>query len=440
MHTQALYLRAVICSTLVASTLLAACTSEQGNGVGNSPQPNIRALYQAAPGDVHSRWASAENPYAEKGQGGLTNQGAKGDAFFIVAPGERKTIFDQKGAGLITRIWLTGTFVWAPEIRRMVRIDMFWDEAKKPAVSSPLTDFFGLGLGQLKTFENEFFSQPEGKSLNCFIPMPYKSGARIEVTNESEFYMMLYYDVDFLQLASHADDALYFHTYWSRSPKTELGNDFEILPKVAGKGRFLGANIGVIGNPDYKGTWFGEGEVKIYVDGDDDLPTLVGTGTEDYIGTGWGQGEFQHRFQGSLISDRDNDLYAFYRYHVPDPVYFHDDCRVTIQQIGNSQKPKILDMLEAGAELEVVWVYKFDNLSRSTTAPESLRLLDMENAPRVEDADFPIGSTNFYRRDDVSATAYFYLDRPENSLPELPSVDLRTLDLQERVFDVLNKD
>jgi len=125
---------------------------------------------------------------------------------------------------------------------------------------------------------------------------------------------------------------------------------------------------------------------------------------------------------------------------VPDPVYFHKDCRVTIQQIGNAQKPKILEMLKNGAELEVVWVYKFDDLSRSTTAPQSMRLLDMEDAPNVEDPDFPIGSTNFYRRDDVSATAYFYLDSPESSLPELPPVDLRTLDLQERVFDVLNKD
>ena len=440
MRTRVLKLRAGICSILTLSALLTGCTSQENGDAGANRRPGIRELYQAPPQGVHSRWASAENLYAEKGQGGATNQGAKGDAFFIVAPGEKKTIFDQKGAGLITRIWLTGTFVWAPEIRRMIRIDMFWDGAKRPAVSSPLSDFFGLGLGQLKPFENELFSQPEGKSFNCYIPMPYKTAARIEITNESKFYMMLYYDVDFLQVGSHDDDMLYFHTYWSRSPKTELGKDFEILPKVAGKGRFLGTNIGVIGNSDYTGTWFGEGEVKIYVDGDRDLPTLVGTGTEDYIGTGWGQGEYQGRFQGSLISDRETDLYAFYRYHVPDPVYFHKDCRVTIQQIGNAQKPKILEMLKNGAELEVVWVYKFDDLSRSTTAPQSMRLLDMEDAPNVEDPDFPIGSTNFYRRDDVSATAYFYLDSPESSLPELPPVDLRTLDLQERVFDVLNKD
>jgi len=109
MCTQGLQLRAVICSILMVSALVTGCTSQDSDGAGTSTQPGIRELYQAPPQGVHSRWASAENLYAEKGQGGATNQGAKGDAFFIVAPGEKKTIFDQKGAGLITRIWLTGT-------------------------------------------------------------------------------------------------------------------------------------------------------------------------------------------------------------------------------------------------------------------------------------------------------------------------------------------
>jgi len=425
---------------IVISTLILGGCTEGDQEVVSRTKITANDLFRAAPEDVQSRWSSAENLYAEKGKGGTSNRGAKGDAFFIVAPGEERIILDEQGAGLITRIWLTGTLVWAPEIRRLIRIDMYWDGAKKPAVSAPISDFFGLGLGQMKAFENALFSQPEGKSFNCFIPMPYRDGARIVVTNESEYYMMLYYDVDFLRVPTHDEDVLYFHTYWSRTPKTKLGEDFELLPKVTGKGRYLGTNVGVIGNPDYQGTWFGEGEVKIFLDGDTELPTLVGTGTEDYIGTGWGQGEYSHQFQGSLISNKDSDLYAFYRYHIPDPVYFHQDCRVTIQQIGNSQKPKILEMLEKGTELELVWVYKFEDLARSKTAPVSMRLLDMENPPKLEDPDFPIGSTNFYRRDDVSATTYFYLDKPESELPELPPVELRSQDLVERVFTVLNRD
>ena len=228
-----------------------------------------------------------------------------------------------------------------------------------------------------------------------------------------------------------SDDAVYFHAYWHRDLKTKLGEDFEILPRVEGNGRYLGTNIGVIGNKKYNGTWFGEGAVKIYLDGDSKHPTLVGTGTEDYIGSGWGQGVYANRFQGSLISDKKHDLYAFYRYHTIDPVYFNKDCRVTIQQMGNSKKAHILKMKENGAELKVVWSHVYDDKMKA-----SKRWLDRSNAPNVEDDDFPDKvSTNFYRRDDVSATAYFYLDSPVSNLPPIQSVDIRVKHMKERVSD-----
>ncbi len=420
--------------TLACSIFIFGCLEKKENVVTFKPE-DITTLYKAAPEGVETRWSSAENMMAEKGKGGQSNKGAKGDAFFVVAPGEQKVIFDQKGAGMITRIWLTSTIYWAKEARREVKIEMFWDDAEKPAVSAPITDFFGVGLGEMTAFESALFAQPEGKSFNSYIPMPYKTAAKIAVTNESEYYMMLYYDVDFVKVPKHADDMLYFHTYWSRNPKTEIGKDFEILPKVSGRGRYLGTNIGVIGNPDYQGTWFGEGEVKAYLDGDEEFATLVGTGTEDYIGTGWGQGKYAQQYQGSLISDKEHDLYAFYRYHIKDPVYFHQDCKVTIQQIGNSQKPKLKELLEKGTELKLVWLYMFGkSLAKSKEAPVVNRLLSMENPPAFESDDFGFGSTNFYRRDDVSATAYFYLDKPSSNLPLLASKELRTKDLEEKVY------
>ncbi|MFS4454951.1 glycoside hydrolase family 172 protein [Maribacter sp. 2304DJ31-5] len=408
--------------------------SEKKEEVIFSPQ-DVTTLYKAAPKGVETRWASGENINAEKGSGGQSNKGAKGDAFLIVAPGEKKVIFDEEGAGMINRMWMTGTMMQMREIRREVKIEMFWDNAEKPAVSVPITDFFGVGIGEMTPFESALFSQPEGKSFNSFVPMPYKTAGRIEVTNESDYYMMLYYDIDFIKVPKHPEDVLYFHTYWSRDLKTELGKDFEILPKVSGRGRYLGTNIGIIGNPDYQGTWFGEGEIKMYLDGDQSLPTLVGTGTEDYIGTGWGQGEYDHQYQGSIISDTDHDLYAFYRYHIVDPVYFHNDCRITIHQMGNSKKPKIMEIMEKGAELQVVTHYTFDQWIRSNVRPTMNHLLSMENPPSITDEDFDgSGSTNFYRRDDVSATAYFYLDKPYSDLPPLPPKGLRTKHLEERVY------
>ncbi len=103
-----------------------------------------------------------------------------------------------------------------------------------------------------------------------------------------------------------------------------MGKDFEILPRVAGEGRFLGVHFGIISAPGVTG-WWGEGEVKMYIDGDTALPTIAGTGAEDYIGTGWGQGLFQTRFTGCTVADPKNRQFASYRYHIPDPVYFHKD-------------------------------------------------------------------------------------------------------------------
>src|SRR5262249_40953488 len=150
---------------------------------------------------------------------------------------------------------------------------------------------------------------------------------------------------------SHTDDVLYFHAFWTRVVKPELKKDFAILPAVNGKGRYLGMNMGVITDPVYQKSWWGEGEVKIYLDGDKDLPTLNGTGTEDYIGTGWGQGVFAHQYQGCLVADEAQRQWAFYRYHVPDPVYFQQRCEVTIQVMGGDMLPKVREYVKNGAPL-----------------------------------------------------------------------------------------
>lgn len=401
----------------------------------NEPAWNISQitdLWKAAPEGVHTRWVSPENPSGEKGKGGMTNQGAKGNAFFIIQPGDTYSLFDVKGTGMITRMWLSGSLGVNPVQRRAVRIDMFWDGAEKPAVSAPVGDFFGIGLGLSAKYDNALFSSPEARSFNFTIPMPFRKSALVTLTNESDEEVWIWYDINYLELGKLPDDALYFHAFWHRDTKTTPGNDYEILPEVKGKGRYIGTNIGVIGDSLYRGTWFGEGEVKIYLDGDTNLPTLVGTGTEDYIGTGWGQGEFAGRYFGSPISNKKHDIYAFYRFHIDDPVYFHSSCRVTIQQMGNSNKNEILKMKEKGVGISPVWF-----LGKEDGKTVHRRLLDETNPPKVEDYDFPVTSTNFYRSDDVSAMAYFYLDKPHSNLPNLPNREIRLQDLKEKVFKVI---
>jgi hypothetical protein len=374
------------------------------------------------PEGVETRWASFENPGAEKGVGGRENRGAKGHPAERLLAGDEATLLDVTGAGIVDRMWITISDR-SPQMLRSLRIEMYWDQSEEPAVSVPFGDFFGVSLGRTAVFENALFSNPEGRSFNCAIPMPFRTGARIVVRNESpDDLPMLFYDVNLRKVPAWGDEVLYFHAFWRRDPETTLKVDHEILPRVEGRGRYLGANLGVVANPAYEGSWWGEGEVKVYLDGDGDLPTLVGTGTEDYIGTGWGQGAYAHRFQGCLIADTEKDHWAFYRYHVPDPVYFASDCRVTLQQIGGNQKPVVIGLLDEGAPLIPITIHEVDTLHL---------LLDKDPVPDLTDPDLPDGWANFYRSDDVSSTAYFYLDRPTSGLPALQPVSERVAGLPE---------
>lgn len=407
------------------------------------PAASISAqqLYAPPPAGVETRWVSPENPTGDKGMGGITNKGAKGNAFFIVAPGEKKVLFNVRGAGIINRIWMAGSVVVNHEQKRSVRLDMYWDDAQKPAVSAPIGDFFGVGLGLTATFQNTLFASPEGRSYNCTIPMPFQKAGRIEITNESHSYVTLWYDVDYLIQDHLEGNPLYFHTYWSRVPATQVGKDFQILPLVNGTGRYLGANIGVIGNPEYNGTWFGEGEVKIYLDGDKKFPTLVNTGTEDYIGTGGGQRHFYGPYFGSLVADEKNDLYAFYRFHTLDPVFFHNDCHVDLQQIGSARMDGIKRLVAKDSTIKIIWMFEgngadeITDIPHQVKAPEQVDYLDLNSKIDLNKHFSNSNYANFYRSDDVSATAYFYLDKPQSNLPVLAPVEIRMKDMEAKVFE-----
>ena len=407
---------------------------------GSIYQVTAQELYTAPSKNTVTRWVSPENPTGEKGKAGLTNKGAKGNAFYIVQPGETQNLLDIEGAGIIQRMWMSGSIATVAEQRRGVVINMYWDGADKPAVSAPIGDFFGNSLGVMRPFDSELFSNPEGRSFNFTIPMPYRKGAKIEIVNESSSQVLFWYDINLVQMERVPEDAMYFHAHWRRELKTTLGEDFEILPKVEGTGRFLGTHLGVIGDKKYEGSWYGEGEVRIFLDGDSEHPSLQGTGTEDYIGTGWGQGEFYAQRFGSLVANSQLDLYSIYRYHTKDAVYFQKDCKVTIQQMGHANNREILRSIrDNGAELIPVW-----SLLRHGTAlgepggkpMEHVRLLDMEAPPDIYNYETGWG-VNYYRTDDVSATSYFYLDRPENNLPALAPIEIRLKDMKEKVWDRL---
>jgi hypothetical protein len=366
-------------------------------------------LYNLPPG-AETRWISLENITGAKGKGGMENKGAKGHASEWVKAGESKVMMDYEGAGVINRIWMT-IIERSPASLRSIYIEMYWDGAAKPAVSVPLGDFFGMGLGRRVPFQNALFSDPEGKSFNCNIPMPFKKHAKIVFVNVSKSDQLLFYDVNLTSLKKHPKEIAYFHAWWGTNTNSALGQDFEILPKVTGKGRFLGTNLSIIADKVYGDTWFGEGEVKAYLDGDKAYPTLVGTGTEDYIGSAWNLGAFAHLYQGAPIVDKEKKQFAFYRYHILDPIYFQTDCRITLQQMGGGGRDQIRAIAKAGGRVKAV----------SVMTPKGLiKIMDDPAYPDINDDKFPKDEwVNFYRVDNYSATAYFYLDKPENNLPPL---------------------
>jgi hypothetical protein len=368
------------------------------------------------------RWSSFENRDAAKGRAAMENNGAKGHPSDGLDAGESKVLLNVKTQGIINRIWITINDR-SPEMLRSLKLEMFWDNASEPAVSVPFGDFFGMGLGQTASYHNALFANPEGRSFLCLVPMPFKKAARIQLTNESSKRLShVFYDIDFQELSAWNADYLYFHAFWQRDTATTLGRDFELLPAIKGRGRFLGVNISVNANPVYKNYWWGEGEIKIYLDGDRSYPTLASTGTEDYIGTAWSQGEFFNDYSGCLLANKDSMGWAFYRYHIPDPVYFKTDCRVTMQQIGGNRKELVADLQGKGVPLIPVGL----DDTRNPVHP----LYKKGFSADLKDPTLPDGFANFYRSDDVSATAYFYLGEPSSGLPPLQPLSTRIFHLK----------
>jgi hypothetical protein len=328
-------------------------------------------------------------------------------------PGETKQLLDIKGEGTIQRIWLT--IDHNPVKLRSLRLQFFWDGSNKPAVDVPLGDFFGYNLGKQISFQSALFSSGEGRSYNCYIPMPFKKAAKVLLVNEGTERVKLFYDIDFV-LQKLPLNTLYFHAYWNRQQSGQLGDDYILLPKVEGKGRFLGISVGLNTDTSYGKSWWGEGEVKMYLDGDTKYPTINGTGAEDYIGSAWGLGTFTNWYQGCTIANDSTGQFNFYRWHIPDAIYFNKDIKVSIQQIGGWMKEDMKRLYQHGVNFKAITV---DGPAGFT------RLLDMQKPPLLTDASFPEGWVNFYRIDDYSSVSYFYLDKPASSLSSLPSLNVR---------------
>ncbi len=371
------------------------------------------------PHNTVTRWISFENPTGEKGHAAMEGGGGKGHACDDVQANSSRTIATITGCGTIHRMWFTTGIRENPMLLRGIRLEIYWDGAETPAVSVPFPDFFCSVFGEKKPLENALFVDPEGSSFCAHIPMPFRTEARIIIINDNEQKISLFYDINYtLTTTPHEKDIMYFHSYWHRQLTTTLGADFEILPLVHGEGRFLGSNVGAIINPDCVGlSWFGEGEFKAYLDGDDKHPTLAGTGLEDYLSTAWGLGEYITHYNGCLKNDAGKQA-SFYRFHIPDPIYFDTNCRITLQQLGGASKQCLQQIEDKGVPIMPTALHPQTG---------SVFLLDEEKPPiNWHDDLYPENTfMTFYREDDYCATAYFYLKSPENNLPAIQDITIR---------------
>jgi hypothetical protein len=365
---------------------------------------------------VDSRAATFENTTGARGAGGSAHGGRKGAPSRLLQPGERVVLADIEGPGIIRHIWMT--FPPAPPERmRAVYLEVFYDGADEPSISVPCVDFFGLPHGRPVPYHSALMAVQEGRGFNSYVPMPFRQSVRVELVNGGERRSLLYYQVDYTLQPDLPDELGYLHASFRRENPTTMRRDFVIADGFRGPGRFLGCNVGV--RVLDAGVWYGEGEVKVYRDGDDALPTICGTGLEDYVGSAWGMGEHCAPYGGAPLVRRPDatsnpEFVSFYRWHIADPLMFERDLRVTIQQIGAM-------FFAAGQEAELEAYERTHPVAgegwrRNLLGPG---MLAWGIAERV---------------DDYCATAYVYCLEPQ----PVPRLDVSTAlaDIERRSYEV----
>ncbi len=337
-------------------------------------------LYRLDTG-LESRSICFENSTGEKGSGGQASSylgvGRKGFPCKMIEAGETVVLCDVTGPGTIRHIWMTGDFKDKTTALRSIVVRAYWDGQETPSIECPLGDFMGLAHAKVVSYQSAAHSIGSNAGLNIWLPMPFATKAKITLTNEYSEGITLFYQVDYTIGDKHPVDFGRLHVSFRRENPTTMNQDFEILPKRTGKGRFIGAVIGI---RTLSGNWWGEGEIKIYKDGDTEFPTICGTGSEDYICQSYGVQQTQFLYHGCSLDQ--NGFISMYRWHIQDPIYWEKEFRMTIQQIG--------------------W------------------------APEVPDAP---GEHLFERQDDWCAAAFWYEPIPSQPLPTFPTLEERTASL-----------
>ena len=358
----------------------------------NGTDVNLGNIYKLS--DAKSRSISPENFKGEKGKGGMATTGTgfgpakelgqtwKLSPSVVIKKHTTYTVAEIDSSGSIQHIWMTPTGNWRFEIFRI-----YWDDETTPSVEVPVGDFFCMGWGKYAQVNSLPIVVNPGSAFNTYWPMPFRKKCRITMENISNEDMVLYYQVDYI-LTDVPTDAAYFHAQYRRTNPLPYKQDYTLVDSIQGRGQYVGTYMAF---GAYDNGWWGEGEIKFFMDGDTKFPTICGTGTEDYFcgsydfdsrqkmangNEGSEYTEFCSPYTGVpqvIRGDGHYDImqrFGMYRWHITDPIRFTNGLKVTIQDIGWHQDGRYLP-----------------------------------------------------RRDDIASVSYWYQTEPHNPFPPLPTKD-----------------
>ncbi len=341
---------------VIAGLFLAATTYAQQPANFNGIDMGMGNLYRLS--NAKTRSISPENVTGAKGSGGKATTGTGSGPARELGPGWKLspsvviksktsfTIAEIDGPGSVQHIWMTPTGNWRYSILRF-----YWDDEATPSIEVPVGDFFGMGWGQYSPLNSLAVCVNPGSAFNCYWPMPFRKKCRITMENLDEKDMVLYYQVDYI-LTEVPNDAAYFHAQFRRTNPVPYKQNYTLVDNIQGRGQYVGTYMawGVHNN-----SWWGEGEIKFYMDGDTDYPTICGTGTEDYFCGSYdfdtkkknaagvtesSYTEFSTAYTGLPQVIRGDGHYnssqrfGLYRWHITDPIRFEKNLKVTIQDLG----------------------------------------------------------------------------------------------------------
>ena len=292
---------------------------------------------------AETRSISAENPRGEvaggareapdkANAGSLLGRGWKIRPCIDLEAGTTTTLVDVEGPGVIQHIWMTAR----EAAHRSCVLRVYWDGEDSPSIEVPLGDFFANVCGQRYPVSSLPIAVNPSGGMNSYWPMPFQRHVRLTIENQHwETIPGFFYQVTYA-LGPVPEDAGYLHAQWRRSQTTRQLPEHTVLDGVHGQGHYVGT---VIGWNQFSNGWWGEGEIKFYMDGDTEFPTICGTGTEDYFGGAWGFGgeTYSTAFLGYPYRNKregEAPRHGLYRWHIMDPIRFQRDLRVTLQALG----------------------------------------------------------------------------------------------------------